>query len=58
MDFENSVPAIQEANEIGEIKWKPYAECIACIRPYNLEKKRMLANIDILLKKTVLVKNV
>ena len=56
MDFENSVPAIQETNEISEIKWKPYAECIASIRPYNLEKKRMLANIDILLKKTVLVK--
>jgi 8-oxo-dGTP pyrophosphatase MutT (NUDIX family) len=58
MDFENIEPAIQELNEISEIKWKPYTECIASIRPYNLEKKRMLSNIDILLKKTILVKNV
>ena len=41
--------------EISDIKWKSYSECIACIRPYNLEKKRMISNIDILLKKSKLV---
>jgi 8-oxo-dGTP pyrophosphatase MutT (NUDIX family) len=56
MEFENVEPVIQETNEISEIKWKSYADCIASIRSYNLEKKRMLLNIDILLKKTVLVK--
>ena len=54
MNFENSVLLIQ-SNEISQIKWKSYADCISTIRPYNLEKKRMLLNIDILLKKTVLV---
>jgi 8-oxo-dGTP pyrophosphatase MutT (NUDIX family) len=41
--------------EISDIKWKPYLECISCIRPYNLEKKRMISNIDILLKKVILI---
>jgi 8-oxo-dGTP pyrophosphatase MutT (NUDIX family) len=56
MDYESSEPVLQESNEISDIRWKSYAECIASIRPYNLEKKRMLSNIDILLKKTMLVK--
>jgi len=41
--------------EISDMKWKPYLECISCIRPYNLEKKRMISNIDILLKKVILI---
>jgi 8-oxo-dGTP pyrophosphatase MutT (NUDIX family) len=41
--------------EISDMKWKPYLECISSIRPYNLEKRRMLANIDILLKKAILI---
>ena len=56
MDFENVESVIQETNEISQIQWKSYVDCIASIRSYNLEKKRMLSNIDILLKKTVLVK--
>ena len=54
MDVENSEPAIQETNEISKIQWKSYAECIASIRSYNLEKKRLLSNIDILLKKAII----
>ena len=55
IDFEDSEPVIQETNEISQKKWKTYADCIASIRPYNLEKKRMLANIDILLKRTIVL---
>jgi 8-oxo-dGTP pyrophosphatase MutT (NUDIX family) len=54
MDFEKSEPAIQETNEISKIQWKSYADCIASIRSYNLEKKRLLSNIDILLKKAII----
>ena len=54
MDFEKCEPAIQETNEISKIQWKSYAECIASIRSYNLEKKRLLSNIDILLKKAII----
>lgn len=39
-----------ESNEISDIQWKTFKECISCMRPYNLEKKRMLSSIDILLK--------
>ena len=56
-DYGNSEVPIIESNEISETKWKPYTECIASIRPYNLEKKRMLSNIDILLRKSILVKS-
>jgi 8-oxo-dGTP pyrophosphatase MutT (NUDIX family) len=54
MDFEKCEPAIQETNEISKIQWKSYADCIASIRSYNLEKKRLLSNIDILLKKAII----
>jgi len=56
MDFETGEPVIQESNEISQIQWKSYADCIASIRSYNLEKKRMLSNIDILLKRSVVVR--
>ena len=52
MDYESSNKIASLSNEISDIKWKPYTECYTSIRPYNLEKKRMLSNIDILLKKT------
>ena len=54
MDFEKCEPVIQESNEISKIQWKSYADCIASIRSYNLEKKRLLSNIDILLKKAII----
>jgi 8-oxo-dGTP pyrophosphatase MutT (NUDIX family) len=41
--------------EISDIKWKPYLECMGSIRPYNLEKKRMISNIDILLRISTLI---
>ena len=50
MNFDNAEIKIC-SDEVSEIKWKTYTECISSIRPYNLEKKRMLLNIDILLKK-------
>ena len=56
MDYENSEPQLNDkSKEVSGIKWKTYSDCIASIRPYNLEKKRMLSIIDILLKKTSLM---
>lgn len=56
MDYENSEPQLNDkSNEVSGIKWKTYSECISSIRHYNLEKKRMLSIIDILLKKTTLM---
>jgi 8-oxo-dGTP pyrophosphatase MutT (NUDIX family) len=39
-----------DKNEVSKIEWKTYDECLRCIRPYNLEKKRLLTNIDNCLK--------
>jgi 8-oxo-dGTP pyrophosphatase MutT (NUDIX family) len=32
--------------EVSKIEWKTYDECISCIRDYNLEKKRVIRNIN------------
>ena len=32
--------------EVSKIEWKSYDECIKCIRPYNLEKIRLLKNVN------------
>jgi hypothetical protein len=39
-----------EKTEVSKMEWKNYEDCIATIRPYNLEKKRMITNINNTLK--------
>lgn len=34
-----------EKTEVSKMEWKTYNDCIQCIRPYNLEKKRVITNI-------------
>jgi len=34
-----------EQSEVSKIEWKSYDECMNSIRTYNLEKKRLIANI-------------
>jgi len=50
---ENAMVPDPESNEISAIKWKTFKDCIACMRPYNLEKKHTLSTVDILLKTLV-----
>jgi 8-oxo-dGTP pyrophosphatase MutT (NUDIX family) len=38
-------------SEVSKVEWKTYDECIESIRPYNLEKKRLITNIFNCLKK-------
>ena len=38
-----------EKTEVSKMEWKTLDDCIACIRPYNLEKKQMLRNINTML---------
>jgi 8-oxo-dGTP pyrophosphatase MutT (NUDIX family) len=35
-----------ESSEVSEMKWCTYAECVEHIRPYNVEKKKVLAAVD------------
>ena len=32
-------------SEVSKMEWKTYDECLDCIRPYNLEKKRLIKNV-------------
>jgi hypothetical protein len=32
--------------EVSKIEWKTYEQAVQCIRPYNLEKLRMLNNVN------------
>ena len=34
-----------ELSEVSKMEWKTYDECISIIRPYNLEKIRLIKNI-------------
>jgi len=40
-----------ERSEVSKMCWKTYDECIASIRPYNLEKKRTFYNIHMTITK-------
>ena len=35
-----------QKSEVSKLEWKNYDECIDSIRPYNLEKKRLITNIN------------
>lgn len=35
-----------EVSEVSKMEWKTYDESISVIRPYNLEKKRLITNIN------------
>jgi len=51
MDYENTVKTSDfEPTEVSKMEWKSFDDCIQCIRHYNLEKKRLLKNIDDTLK--------
>uniref|UniRef100_A0A6C0JLK2 Nudix hydrolase domain-containing protein n=1 Tax=viral metagenome TaxID=1070528 RepID=A0A6C0JLK2_9ZZZZ len=39
-----------EPTEVSKMEWKNFDECMHCIRHYNLEKKRLLININETLK--------
>jgi 8-oxo-dGTP pyrophosphatase MutT (NUDIX family) len=35
-----------QVSEVSKLEWKTTEECLECIRPYNLEKKRLISNIN------------
>jgi 8-oxo-dGTP pyrophosphatase MutT (NUDIX family) len=44
-----------QESEVGKIEWKTLEECLLSIRPYNLEKKEIITNVEKTLKKYVIV---
>lgn len=47
--IENNLFNFQKT-EVSKIEWKTLDECLSCIRPYNLEKKKLISNINKLLQ--------
>ena len=43
--IDTNTPNQYDKSEVSKMEWKTYEECLKCIRPYNLEKKRILENI-------------
>jgi len=51
MEVENTLKTNNfEPTEVSKMEWKSYDECMKSIRHYNLEKKRVLTNINETLK--------
>jgi len=44
-NINNSLNNFQQ-NEVSKIEWKTLDECLESIRPYNLEKKQLIININ------------
>lgn len=58
MEYQDSISLFSdsfEKSEVSRMEWKTYQECMDSIRPYNLEKKRLIQNIEIALSKYRLV---
>jgi 8-oxo-dGTP pyrophosphatase MutT (NUDIX family) len=39
-----------QKTEVSKLEWKTFNECLECIRPYHLEKKQMITNINYMLE--------
>jgi hypothetical protein len=35
-----------QATEVSKLEWKSIGKCLESIRPYNLEKKELILNIN------------
>jgi ADP-ribose pyrophosphatase YjhB (NUDIX family) len=46
-----------QKDEVSKMSWKKYEDCISCIRPYNLEKIRLITNINNALNKYSMCSN-
>jgi len=46
-----------DTSEVSKIEWKTYEEAIQCIRPYNLEKIRIITNVEKCCKQLTLISN-
>lgn len=52
MNFEDTVNVDNyQRSEVSKMEWAPIERCLEMIRPYNLEKIRVITNVDKCLKK-------
>lgn len=56
MDYcEDSKNTFVDANEIGALRWMSFRECMSVIRNYNLERRKILVSINMVLTKYVVL---
>ena len=50
--FENTMDSFDnfQTSEVSKLEWKTFDECMQSIRPYNLEKQRLITNINKILQ--------
>ena len=46
MNDNNASLSNYQKNEVSKLEWKSCDECLESIRPYNLEKKNLIANVN------------
>ena len=46
MDTEKDILHNFQKTEVSKLEWKTMDQCLECIRPYNLEKKKLITNIN------------
>ena len=46
MENDVHIPENFQKTEVSKLEWKTIEECLECIRPYNLEKKQLITNIN------------
>ena len=52
MDYADSIrPSTYDTSEVSAMAWKTFDECLKVIRPYNVDKVRILSQIESLLDK-------
>lgn len=50
-DFQTTSLDMYQKSEVSKLQWVSFEECIAKIRPHNLEKKKLIQNINNVLNK-------
>ena len=46
MEYQEDLLPEYQATEVSKLEWKTLEECLESIRPYNLEKKQLILNIN------------
>jgi hypothetical protein len=46
MEHQNDLLPEYQVTEVSKLEWKTLEECLESIRPYNLEKKQLILNIN------------
>ena len=56
MNYEDSLKEVKfQKSEIGNMKWVSYSECVKIIRPYNIEKIKIIKIVNNILNNNIII---